>query len=481
MVQEIAIKELFIHPKNVRKHYEGIEELADSIKEKGILQNLTVIPGHYVTDEEWKELTEEYAAHPSEELRLRMDAKASGAAANGWSDYGYTVVIGNRRLTAARIAGIETAPCNVTEMSEQEQVSTMLLENMQRKDLTAYEESAGIQMCLDLGVTEDELSKKTGLSKKTIKHRTKMQLLDQETVEEKCAAGATIFDFIKLEQIKNIDKRNEVLEFLGTPNFNYKLESAVREEKQAEARAKVEELFASFAEKVEGSQAGFVLVKSWYNDLNNIPTEKPEDAGETKYCYTVASYGICLYREREDESDNEDDEAARQRAIAQAERDKRNAGFEELGKTFYEMRKKWILDSHRPAMTPGKLMYYMSLCFLLDSDIDWKDGKRLYGLGIDEEVYAEITGQDQDSMSADDIDKLMEKGATKDIEKLVYSLFERGGRIPCKNWQGEYEEDELFCDLYLFLMDMGYVLSDDETKILGGTHDLYKEKEEASE
>lgn len=65
MIQEIATEKLKIHPKNVRKTYTGIEELADSIKAKGILQNLTVV-------------------------------KAPDDPESYW------VVIGNRRLTAAR-------------------------------------------------------------------------------------------------------------------------------------------------------------------------------------------------------------------------------------------------------------------------------------------------------------------------------------------------------------------------------------------
>lgn len=75
-VVEIKIEDLKRHPKNVRRKYEDIEELAQSIKENGIMQNLTVVPDK---EEEGK----------------------------------YLVVIGNRRLTAARKAGLETAPCVV--------------------------------------------------------------------------------------------------------------------------------------------------------------------------------------------------------------------------------------------------------------------------------------------------------------------------------------------------------------------------------
>ena len=123
MIQEIEISKLRMHPKNMRKTYTNIDELSDSIKAKGILQNLTVVE------------------NPEE----------AGT---------YWVVIGNRRLTAARKAGLETAPCQIVEMDERDQASTMLLENMQRSDLTIIEQSQGIQMVLDLGETVDGLSEK---------------------------------------------------------------------------------------------------------------------------------------------------------------------------------------------------------------------------------------------------------------------------------------------------------------------------------
>lgn len=117
MVQEIEISKLRVHPKNVRKTYTNIDELADSMKTQGILQNLTVVK------------------NPKEEGT-------------------YWVVIGNRRLTAAIKAGLKTAPCQIAEMDEKDQAATMLLENMQRSDLTIYEQAQGIQMVLDLGETE---------------------------------------------------------------------------------------------------------------------------------------------------------------------------------------------------------------------------------------------------------------------------------------------------------------------------------------
>ena len=120
-------------------------ELAESIKANGVLQNLTVVP-NMVTGE------------------------ISGET---WQR-GYKVIIGHRRLAAAKLAGLTEVPCVVTEMTPQEQVATMLLENMQRSDLTVYEQAQGFQMMLNMGETVETVSQKTGFSQSTVRRRVKL-------------------------------------------------------------------------------------------------------------------------------------------------------------------------------------------------------------------------------------------------------------------------------------------------------------------
>ena len=50
----------------------------------------------------------------------------------------------------------------MVEMSEREQLSTMLTENMQRSDLTVYEQAQGFQMMLDMGDTVEDIAEKSG-------------------------------------------------------------------------------------------------------------------------------------------------------------------------------------------------------------------------------------------------------------------------------------------------------------------------------
>lgn len=74
-IVNISTREIYQHPDNPRKDLGELSELADSIKKNGIMQNLTVIPGHWLTDEEWLTACERYKKDPSEELRLQRQRK----------------------------------------------------------------------------------------------------------------------------------------------------------------------------------------------------------------------------------------------------------------------------------------------------------------------------------------------------------------------------------------------------------------------
>ncbi len=85
----------------------------------------------------------------------------------------FTVVIGHRRLAAAKLAGLTEVPCVIAQMTVKEQMQTMLLENMQRAELTVYEQAQGFQMMLDLGSTVEEVAEKSGFSVATVRRRVK--------------------------------------------------------------------------------------------------------------------------------------------------------------------------------------------------------------------------------------------------------------------------------------------------------------------
>ncbi|RTH03857.1 chromosome partitioning protein ParB [Thermus scotoductus] len=103
-----------------RKRFEGLEALAHSIREKGVLQPLLVRP---------------------------------------LGDGRYAIVAGERRYRAARMAGLSEVPVRVVELSEKEARLFALVENLQREDLNPYEETVGVLALLseDLGRSVEEV------------------------------------------------------------------------------------------------------------------------------------------------------------------------------------------------------------------------------------------------------------------------------------------------------------------------------------
>ena len=172
------------HPNNPRKNLGDLQELTDSIRKNGILQNLTIIP-------------------------IKNDKCTTIDLATE-----YWVLIGNRRFEAGMAAGVEQFPCNIIEdLSEREQLSIMLEENIQRTDLTILEQAEGFQMMLDLGGSVESISEKTGFSQSTIYHRLNIAKLDKDKLEKKQQSfQLTISDLYELEKIKDIETRNKILE-----------------------------------------------------------------------------------------------------------------------------------------------------------------------------------------------------------------------------------------------------------------------------
>jgi ParB family chromosome partitioning protein len=207
MIIYINTNRLLPHPKNPRQNLGELTELADNIRINGIYQNLTVVPV---------------------DAALYQKKIASKKAYTG----DYVIVIGHRRHAAAKMAALSEVPCVVALMDEKTQLSTMMCENIQRSDLTLYEQAQGFQLMLDLGETTSSISELTGLSKTTISKRVKLLALDSEEFQKAEERGATLDDFVKLANIKDVSLKNEVLEHAGTNNFNWKLNNALYKEKQ---------------------------------------------------------------------------------------------------------------------------------------------------------------------------------------------------------------------------------------------------------
>ena len=202
----IPIEQLRPHPLNPRKDLGDLTELAESIKGNGILQNLTVVP---------------IACVP------KLTGRDYGVTDPKDDDL-YVVVIGHRRLAAATMAGEENVPCSIVTMSQGQQQETMLIENMQRSDLTVYEQAQGFQMMLDMGHSVQTIVNRTGFSETTVRRRLKMAELDQKKLKEVSVRQISLMDFDRLAQIEDLDLRNECLDKIGTNDFDLAVKKAVK-------------------------------------------------------------------------------------------------------------------------------------------------------------------------------------------------------------------------------------------------------------
>lgn len=190
------------HPENPRKNLGDLSELVESIKKNGVLQNLTVIP---------------VEGEPGE----------------------YMTLIGHRRYAAGTQAGIEKFPCQIAEnLTPREQVSIMLEENMQRNDLTIWEQANGFQMMLDLGETEESIAEKTGFSKTTVRHRLNIAKLNQKVLQEKEKDECfqlSLKDLYELEKIPDVKTMDKILkESTSSNNLAQKARQAYEELKRKE-------------------------------------------------------------------------------------------------------------------------------------------------------------------------------------------------------------------------------------------------------
>ena len=126
--------------------------------------------------------------------RINFDEKALNDLSNSIKQHGiiqplvvrplgdkFEIIAGERRYKAASMAGLATVPAIVTDMDDSTSAEVALIENVQRKDLTAIEEAKSYKNMLDRGnMTQEELAKKMGLSQSTIANKLRLLNLSDE-------------------------------------------------------------------------------------------------------------------------------------------------------------------------------------------------------------------------------------------------------------------------------------------------------------
>ncbi|MFZ5642500.1 MAG: ParB/RepB/Spo0J family partition protein [Bacillota bacterium] len=158
-VKEIDLDRISPRSDQPRKEFEDIEELAESIKERGVIQPIRVKP----------------AERPGH----------------------YDIIAGERRWRASRIAGKRTIPCIVVDgLSRVEVMLDALIENIQRRDLTAFEKAMAIKDLIEESIkttgkalTLEEVGKRLGYGKSRVSQLLSILSLPMEIKQAFCESG----------------------------------------------------------------------------------------------------------------------------------------------------------------------------------------------------------------------------------------------------------------------------------------------------
>ena len=129
---EVMLSQIEPNRDQPRKDFDeqALNELAESIKEHGLLQPILV------------------------------RSKPSG---------GYEIIAGERRWRASRIAGLRTVPVVIKEMDEKEAAEVALIENLQREDLNPVEEAMGYRsLMVSYGLTQEQVAERMGKSRSAV-------------------------------------------------------------------------------------------------------------------------------------------------------------------------------------------------------------------------------------------------------------------------------------------------------------------------
>lgn len=155
-LRRIRVSDIVRNPNQPRKYFdpEAIAQLAESIRQYGVLNPLTV-------------------------------RRAPGGN-------GYELVAGERRLRAARVAGLTDVPCLVIAAGNEDSSAIALVENLQRRDLDFFEEAEGFRRLIDqYGLTQEEAARKVGKTQSAVANKLRLLRLSEQNMELIRSAGLT--------------------------------------------------------------------------------------------------------------------------------------------------------------------------------------------------------------------------------------------------------------------------------------------------
>ncbi|WP_298481962.1 ParB/RepB/Spo0J family partition protein [uncultured Ruminococcus sp.] len=192
-IVEVEISEIVPNPHQPRTEFDlaDIQSLAESIMQNGILQPLTVRRGN--------------------------DR--------------YELIAGERRLRAAKLAGMHAVPCIILDISSRNSAIMALVENIQRQDLSFFDEASAIEKLITYyGMTQEDAAAKLGKAQSTIANKLRLLRLTGEEREVIMKYNLTERHARALLRLASPSERLTVLEKVVKQNLNVeKTEAAVEE------------------------------------------------------------------------------------------------------------------------------------------------------------------------------------------------------------------------------------------------------------
>lgn len=169
------------NPYQPRRDFDDLEGLAQSIAQNGILQPLTV-------------------------------RKENGEI---------ELVAGERRLRAARMIGMPTVPCIVVEMTGRNSAAVALIENIQRRDLSVFDEAEAIAKLIDFyGMTQEDAATKLGKSQSTIANKVRLLKLSDKVRKKASEYSLTERHARALLKLDTEEQQLEAVEAIHNRDLN---------------------------------------------------------------------------------------------------------------------------------------------------------------------------------------------------------------------------------------------------------------------
>ena len=250
----------------------AILRLADSIGRYGVLQPLTVrkilVPSKKIQGKVDQDSDATYVP-PNFEFTMKAE-----------HDILYELVAGERRLRAAKIAGLKTVPCLVINTDDATSAELAIVENILREDLNMFEQAEAFRRLIDeFMLTQDEVARRVSLSQSAVANKLRILRLSREERKQILEAGLTERHARALLKITDECQRAPVLTHivenkLNVSNTEAYIDSILDELSRIkrEEQAKKEEMAEFIADNGElqeptGNVVGFSKKKGAIRDI----------------------------------------------------------------------------------------------------------------------------------------------------------------------------------------------------------------------